>query len=316
MTPFDLHKGLLRVRRAEELIAALYKQQEMRTPVHSSLGQEAVSVGVCAALTLPQDVVFASHRSHAPYLACGGSFEALAAELYGRETGCSRGRGGSVHLTSREHGFVASSAILGEMIAVATGAALAFKMNGEERVAVSFFGDAAMEEGIAYESFNFAVLNKLPVIFICENNGYSTESPLSKRFPEGTELTDRAVMFRVGALKCDGNDVAEVYETTQRAVRYAKQGQPMFIEAMTYRWLEHVGPYTDHEQGRTYRSLEEVQARQARDPILISADNLDAAEMREIAEYDVALQSELKESAERARNAPSPDKSTLFQNVW
>jgi len=137
-----LHRQLLRVRHGEQLLARLYKDQGMRTPTHFGLGQEAVAVGVCAALGA-EDVVYSHHRSHNHYLAKGGDFEALAAELYGRETGCSGGRGGSVHLTARDVGFIASSAILGEMVAVATGSALAFKMGGESRVAVSFFGEAA-----------------------------------------------------------------------------------------------------------------------------------------------------------------------------
>ncbi len=316
MTPLLLHRELLRVRRAEELLATLYKRQEMKTPTHFSIGEEAIPVGVCAALARTKDVVFTHHRSHGAYLAMGGSFEALAAELYGRETGCSRGRGGSVHLTHCSTGFIASSAILGEMIAVATGAALAFKMNGEKRVAVCFFGEAACEEGVFYESLNFASVRKLPVLYVCANNSYSTESPLSVRQPEGTELCDRAVMFRVGAFKVDGNDVAEVHKTAHKALAYVRAGQPCFIEAETYRWLEHVGPNLDHETpGRTYRDKDEWDAWQQHDPLDVSADAL-SGDWKVLKAMDEEITAELQAAAERAYAAPMPDKSTLFQNVW
>ncbi len=317
MKAAELHQGLLKVRRAEELLSSLYKNQEMRTPTHFGIGQEAVAVGVCAALDHTRgDVVFTHHRSHNHYLAMGGDFEALCAELYGRETGCSRGRGGSVHLTYRSTGFIASSAILGEMIAVATGAALSFKMDGKDSVAVCFFGEAAMEEGIAYESMNYASLMKLPVLFVCENNGYSTESPLSTRQPEGTELTDRAVMFRVGGMKADGNDVADVYATTHKALKHVRSGQPVFLECQTYRWLEHVGPNYDHEMNRTYRSKAELEEWQQRDPLKISDDNLSPKEQDQMERYDVQLQADLRAAAERAYAAPKPDRSTLFENVY
>ncbi len=314
-TPLQLHRELIRIRRSEELLASLYKGQQMATPMHSSLGQESIAVGVCAALNLTKDVVFASHRSHAPYLACGGSFEALAAELYGRETGCSRGRGGSVHLTARDHGFIMSSAILGQSIAVAAGAALAFKMNGEKRVAACFFGEAACEEGIWAETLNFAATNKLPLLLICENNGYSTESPLKVRQPEGTVLCDRALMFHVAASQVDGNDVQAVYASAQKALGYVRSGQPVMIEAETYRWLEHVGPNLDHESGRTYRTKDEWDQWQNHDPITISAENL-TKHAKEIEKYDAEIQAELKAAAQRAYAAPMPDKATLFEGVW
>ncbi len=317
MTPLELHRELLRLRRSEELLASLYRQQEMRTPTHFGIGEEAISVGVCAALNLPHDAVFTHHRSHLAYLACGGSFEALCAELYGRETGCSRGRGGSVHLTSREHGFIASSAILGEMIAVATGAAWAFKMNHEDRVAVCFFGEGAADEGILYESMNFASLNKLPVLFVCANNKYATESPLSARMAADADLIDRAETFGIDAFEVNGNDVGEVYETTQRALQHVREGQPCFLECATYRWLEHVGPNYDFEMNRTYRSRDELEEWQAlRDPIVLSAENLTVSEFDSLDVMDAEIQAELKAAADRAYAAPKPDRSTMFVNVW
>src|SRR5574337_1097109 len=172
-----LLREMMRIRRVAETLADLYKEQEMRTPTHFSIGQEAVAVGVCAVLER-DDVVYSGHRCHAHYLAKGGDLAAMVAEIYGRETGCAKGRGGSVHLNDPSVEMVASSAILGQTMAVAVGSALAFKMDGVPRVAVTFFGDGAIEEGIFHESMNFAVVKRLPVLFVCENNGYSTHTPL------------------------------------------------------------------------------------------------------------------------------------------
>ncbi len=317
-SPLDLHRDLLRLRRGEELLARLYKQQEMRTPTHFGIGQEAISVGVCAALDLTKDAVFTHHRSHLAYLGCGGSFEQLAAELYGRETGCARGRGGSVHLTAREHGFVASSAILGQMIAVATGAALAFKMDKQDRVAVCFFGEGACEEGIFYEAMNYAAINHLPVIFVCENNLYATESPLDVRQPRGTDLRDRAFAFKFHAERIDGNDVLAVQRAAIQARRWALNNQPVFLECETYRHLEHVGPNYDHEAGRTYRNEEELRRWQARDPLKISAHALitsGGADASGLEFIDQTISQELVLAAKRAHAAPAPDRSTLLENV-
>ncbi len=164
-----LHHDLLRVRLTEETLASRYKEQEMRTPAHFGTGQEAVAVGVCRALR-NEDVIYSHHRCHNHYLAKGGSIYELAAELYGRADGCSGGRGGSVHLTAPDKGVVATSAILGEMTAVAVGAALSFKMDRSDRVSVTFFGEGAMDEGAFYEALNYAAIKKLPVLFACENN--------------------------------------------------------------------------------------------------------------------------------------------------
>ena len=171
-----LLQDMIRIRRTEETLAELYPAQEMRTPTHFSIGQEAVAVGVCA--TLQQtDAIYSGHRCHAHYLAKGGDLVGMVAELYGKETGCARGRGGSVHLNDPAAGVLASSAILGETMAVAVGSALAFEMDGLPRVAVSFFGDGDREEGIFHEALNFAVVKKVPVLFVCENNGFSTHTP-------------------------------------------------------------------------------------------------------------------------------------------
>lgn len=316
--PLDLHKSLLRLRRGEELLARLYASGEMKTPTHFSTGQEAISVGVVAALDLTKDTCVTHHRSHAAFLACNGDFYKLAAELYGRADGCSKGRGGSVHLTSRETGFLASSAILGEMIAVAVGCALSFKMDKKDSIAVCFFGEACFEEGIIYEAMNFASIHRLPVLFVCENNGYSTESPLSTRQLADTNLRMRAAYFGLEAGYVDGNRAEQVYNIALTMVEKVRQGNPAYLEAHTYRWLEHVGCNYDHNLGRTYRSKAEWDAWQLKCPVKRSYENLISLgySPEELSALDHDIQSELVEQALRAREAPFPEKSDLMQNVW
>ncbi|MCA3262826.1 MAG: thiamine pyrophosphate-dependent dehydrogenase E1 component subunit alpha [Telmatospirillum sp.] len=314
-----LYRRLSYIRQAESLLVRLYKEQQMRTPTHFGIGQEAVAVGVCGALR-QGDVVYTHHRSHNHYLAQGGDFFALASELYGRSTGCSEGRGGSVHLTARESGFIASSAILGEMVAVAAGSALAFKIDGETRVAVSFFGDATCEEGVFYETLNYAAIHKLPVLLVCENNLYSTESSLSVRQPPGTDLCARARAFGLSALSVDGNDVEAVYNAAEEILQNIRAGVgPTFLECRTYRWLEHVGPNYDHDMGRTYRQRAELEEWMARCPVKRCAAKLmesQAISEQEIARIEADFDAELEAAAAKARQQPFPDASDLFRNVW
>lgn len=312
-----MHRDLLKIRWTEETIARRYSLQEMKTPIHLGVGQEAVAVGICRALE-PGDVAYSHHRSHNHYLAMGGSVRELAAELHGRATGCSRGKGGSVHLTARNKGFIASSAILGETVACAVGSALAFKMDGKPNVAVTFFGDATCEEGIFYESMNFAATKKLPVLFVCENNLYSTESPLSVRQPEQTELTRRAEAFHLKAYKSDGNKVEEVYRIAREALADARSGQPVFVELMTYRWREHVGPHFDHELGRSYRSRAELEAWQNRCPINWSASRLQTlgiSTKAELDELEQRIKSEINVFFESVRDDPWPEVGELMTQV-
>jgi pyruvate dehydrogenase E1 component alpha subunit len=314
----SLHQGLLKVRLTEELLAQRYREQEMRTPAHFGSGQEAVAVGVCHALR-NDDVVFTHHRSHNHYLAKGGSAYELAAELYGRADGCSGGRGGSVHLTAPEVGFIASSAILGETTSVAVGAALAFKMDNVDRVAVTFFGEGAMDEGSFYESINYASIKKLPVLFVCENNLYATESPLSVRQATGTDLCERVRSFKVSAKRIDGNDVLEVFQTTQSILEELRAGKgPYFLECMTYRWREHVGPFFDHELKRNYRTREEVEGWIARCPVARSGERMvqsGVATKTQVDAWYKEMEQKTAADIERARNAPWPDVSTLFDLV-
>jgi len=314
-----LYRNMLRVRNAEETLAALYREKEMRTPTHFGVGQEGVAVGVCDAL-LPGDVVYTHHRCHTHYLAKGGSLLGLVAELYGREDGCSRGRGGSVHLTDRSVGLMGSSPILGQGVALAVGSALAFRMDGASTVAVSFFGEGTCDEGVVYESFNYASVNQLPVLLVCENNFYATESPLETRQPPGTQLCDRARAFQINAEKVDGNDVVAVYQAAQRALARIRAGEgPQFLECETYRWLEHVGPMFDHELSRTYRSREEVEAWMQRCPVKRAETRLlsrGLATQASLDQWRREAVDEMTAVVAQAKASPWPDPSTLFENVY
>jgi TPP-dependent pyruvate/acetoin dehydrogenase alpha subunit len=309
--PLDLERRLLRemirIRMVEETIADLYPEGQMRTPTHFSIGQEAVAVGVCAALRR-DDVVYSGHRCHAHYLAKGGDLLGMVAELHGRETGCARGRGGSVHLNDPDAGLVASSAILGQTMATAVGSALAFAMDGLDRVAVTFFGDGTVEEGIFHESLNFAVVKRLPVLFVCENNGYSTHTRLEVRQPVSVSIHARAGSYGMVSARVDGNDVFAVFAAAREAVERLRRGEgPSFLECMTYRWREHVGPLWDYDKG--YRTKAEVDAWIARCPIKRATERLVAeglCSMEEVERAERDCREEVNRAVAAAKAAPFP----------
>lgn len=316
----NLLRAMLRIRRTEEILADLYKaEQQMRTPVHFGIGQEAVAVGVCSALRR-DDVIYSHHRCHTHYLAKGGDLPGMVAELYGKVTGCSGGRGGSVHLNDWEAGVVATSAILGETVPVAVGSALAFKMDKVERVAVTFFGDAVFEEGVIYESLNYAALNGVPVLFCCENNLYSTETPLSARRKQGSEFAERVKSFGISTQVVDGNDVAVVREAAENAISRLRRGDgPAYLECMTYRWREHVGPLFDADAGRDYRSKAELADWMERCPLLTSAGRVTDAGVLTPAEYDAwtkEIDAEVGAAIDAAKSAPWPATDTLLRGIY
>lgn len=310
-------RGMMRIRIAEESLADLYQEQEMRTPTHFSIGQEGVAVGVCSALER-DDVVYSGHRCHAQYLAKGGALEPMVAELYGKQTGTAHGRGGSVHLSEPDVGFIASSAILGQTMAVAAGSAWAFKMDGSRRVAVCFFGDGAIEEGIFHETLNFASIKQLPVIFVCENNGYSTHTPLDVRQPRGVTIWERARSYQIASSFADGNDVFAVRRAAEAAVAWARAGNgPYFLEFRTYRWREHVGPNWDYEAG--YRTKAEVDAWIERCPIKAATRAVLAAGLStegEIDQWRQAIQREVDAAVHAAKAAPFPSVEHLLDGTY
>jgi len=313
----NLHRQMLRIRMLDEKIVDLYAEQEMRCPVHLSIGQEAPPVGVCAHLC-PDDYVMSAHRAHGHYLAKGGNLKAMVAELYGKASGCTSGIGGSMHLLDLEAGFLGAVPIIGSTIPISVGAAWGAVLRHESRVVVSFFGEAAVEEGVFHEAINFASVKKLPVIFVCENNLYSVYSPLPVRRAEGHEVVEVARGHGVSAWQADGNDVVAVYSLAKEAIARARAGMgPSFLELMTYRWREHCGPNYDNDIG--YRTSAEFEEWKKNCPILRIEDSLreDGALTEELKlQVQTELQTEINEAFQSAKEAPFPEANKLMENVY
>lgn len=252
----NLLYDMMRIRQVQLAIEARYMENEMNTPVHLCIGQEAVAVGVCANLK-KSDYINSNHRGHGHYLAKGGSLRSLIAELYGRDSGCSKGRGGSMHLVDTSIGHYGSSSIVGGGIPIGTGMGLAIKMKKKKSVSVIFFGDGAADEGVLYESINFAVLKKLPVLFILENNQYSVCSNVSARQTGDNvfhAMPSRLLMTNI----VNGNHVIDVYRAAHQAVNRARKGLgPSLIECRTYRIRGHAGCEIQDISG--YRPVEEIE---------------------------------------------------------
>lgn len=262
---FLLFKELLYIRRVEEKIVELYPEQEMRCPIHLSIGQEAIAVGVCKNLE-KEDLVFSNHRSHAHYLAKKGDLNKFFAEIYGCFAGCCKGRGGSMHLVDLSVGFVCSTPIVAGTIPLAVGAAFNFfYKNIDNHIAVVFFGDGATEEGVFQESINFAKLKNLPILFVCENNLYSVYTHLRERQPE-RKISDLVKAHGLEVCEADGNNVVEVYDKSKKLIeKIKKSGGPAFMELTTYRWREHCGPNYDNNLG--YRTEKEFLEFKSKDPL-------------------------------------------------
>ncbi|MDD5773379.1 MAG: thiamine pyrophosphate-dependent dehydrogenase E1 component subunit alpha [bacterium] len=262
-----IYKTMLRIRICEESLVPYILNSEIKCPVHLCSGQEAVAAGVCAAIT-SKDNIFGNHRSHGHFLAQGGKIKDLIAEIFGKESGCSRGRGGSMHICDPSVGMLGSAPIVAGTISLAVGCALASKIRKTNNVTISFFGDGATGEGVLYESLNFASLKKLPVIFACENNLYSTHLSI-KECRARNNIFEIGKHFGIPGFRIDGNDVLKVYAAAKKAVNFCKNGQgPVFLEFMTYRLRGHVGA-DDNVQGvhTDIRPLNEIKKWKKKDPI-------------------------------------------------
>lgn len=310
------YRSMLRIRRVEERIAERYAEQEMRCPVHLSIGQEAAAVGACLALA-PGDQLVSTHRCHGHYLAKGGDLNAMIAEIYGRATGCCGGRGGSMHLFDDAAGVLCSVPIVGSSIALGVGAALHFKQAGQAQVCMVFLGDGALEEGVFHEAANLAVVQRLPVVFFVENNLYSVYTQLRERQP-ARPLWQLGAAHAMPVLEADGNDVLGVQRVSQEATERARRGAgPTMIVVDTYRFREHCGPSYDDELG--YRPAGELAGFEARCPVErvrakltchhgFTAERLAGLERELAAEIDAAFAA--------ARSAPFPAKSSVAERVY
>ena len=312
-----LLREMERIRLVEEAIADRYPKQQMRCPVHLSIGQEAPAAGVCSALRA-DDQAMSGHRSHAHYLAKGGNLGAMIAEMHGRVTGCCGGRGGSMHLIDRAAGFVGAVPIVGSTIPIATGLAFADKLRGRDRVTVAFLGDAATEEGVFHESINFAQLHRLPIVYVCENNLYSVYSPMRVRQSDTRAIHQIAAGHGLLTRQGDGNDVLAVHDLTSAAAAHARSGAgPVFLELATYRWREHCGPGWDNNIG--YRSEDEYEAWRALDPIAALQRRLtEAGAFDPVAHAHTVevIQNEIDRAFAAALAAPFPASASMEQHVY
>lgn len=305
---------MIRIRQIEEAIAFRYKEDEMKTPVHLMIGQEATVVAACSQMTR-EDKVFCSHRTHGVYLAKGGDVKAMMLELYGRVGGCSGTRGGSMHLIDKKVGIDGVSAIVGGIVPIATGASFAHK--GKNILTTVFFGDAAIEEGVVSESFNMAALWKLPIVFFCENNFYSVCTPLHQRQLQES-LIEKARAQGVYSIKIDGNNVYEVMAAVKEAKDRALKGEgPTFIEAVVYRWLAHGGSEDDTWTG--YRTENEVKNWKNICPIKTFEKFLlkhKVITQEEIQELWRSEKERIDRLIEEVRKAPIPDVSEVLEYVY
>jgi pyruvate dehydrogenase E1 component alpha subunit len=314
-----LYRTMVRIRLVEESLVDPILKGEVRCPCHLYSGQEAIAAGISASLN-KNDYVFGNHRSHGHYLAKGGDMFEMVAEIYGLEAGCSRGRGGSMHLIAPEVGMMGAAPIVAGTISLAMGAALASAIRQDKRVAVTFFGDGATGEGVLYECLNFAGLKKLPLLFVCENNFYATHMPIRECRVENS-------IFKVGEPFCipsfevDGNDVLQVYEIAKKAIDQCRKGQgPVLMECLTYRFRGHVGP-DDNIQGdhTDIRSPEEVASWLQKDPISRFEDyllKLKLLDWQTIEDINREAEMEVSQAHALARRSPLPDRKDLAEYVF
>jgi acetoin:2,6-dichlorophenolindophenol oxidoreductase subunit alpha len=306
----DFFREMLLIRRFEEKVEERFRAGELPGFLHVAIGQEAVAVGVCRALE-ERDVMASTHRAHGHTLARGTPPNALMAELYGKVEGCSHGYGGSMHLYDVERGNLGANAVVGGGLPGITGAALAFKLRGEDRVALAFFGDGATNIGTFHEALNLAQLWHVPAVFVCENNHWAESTPARQHLPI-QDLEQRAVAYGMASLKVDGQDVEAVYAVARRAVDHARGGGgPVFLLCETYRL---VGHYVGDPQ--VYRSKEEIQrVRETEDPIDKLRERLGLSD-EEYDEIDREIVQVVEDSVEFAKNGTDPRPEDALKNVY
>lgn len=311
-----LYQKMVEIRLFEERIQDLYARGLVPGSVHLYIGQEAIAAGVCANLR-KEDYITSTHRGHGHLIAKGADLRLMMAELFGKKTGYCKGKGGSMHMADLEVGILGSNGIAGGGIPLAVGAGLSIKMKGTDQVAVCFFGDGASNNGTFHESLNFASVHQLPVIFICENNLYGI-SVSQKQHQAIKDISVRSLAYNMPGVTIDGNDVLMVYQTSYRAIERARRrGGPTLIECKTYRWRGHYEG--DPNQGRRYRTLEEIQAWMKKCPIkrfekrLMDQKILNKDKIRDIREE---IGKRIEEAVMFATQSPYPDSQELLEDVY
>ncbi len=310
-------EDMIRIRVVEEVIADMVRAGDVKCPAHLTIGQEATAVGIAANLR-KTDRAFGCHRSHGHYLAMGGSVQGIMDEVLGKATGCSKGMGGSMHLFAQDIGFYGSVPIVAGTVPLAVGAGLAAKKDGKGDIGIAFFGDGACEEGVVHESLNMAATLDIPVLFVVENNLFSSHMDIHLRQP-----TDRVARFaeanHVESVTVDGNDLVAVIEESGRLIESMRRDpRPAFVEAITYRWRGHVGPNEDIDVGLR-RSMDELKAWKGRDPVNRLA--LSMFERGDFTQSDLdamtaAVRAEVEDARKKAYDAPWPEEKTLLEAVY
>lgn len=312
----ELYQSLYLIRAAEEAIRREYPKDEMKTPMHLAIGAEAIAVGVCAALGA-QGQIFGTYRSHALYLAKTGETNKFFAELYGKATGVAKGKAGSMHLSSSSHGYMGSSAVVATSIPPAVGAAFVNKRKKNKKIVATFFGDGALDEGAFWESINLACAIRVPVMFVCEDNGLAIHTSADIRHGY-TSIADIISQFDCTVFRDESaTDAKHVYEMTKKAIASIyTTGKPAFLYLRYYRYLEHVGINEDFNAG--YRSRKELEEWMAKDPIATHRSKLLAQGMSEkiITSTEKKIDDQITASIDWAHNAPFPDKRELYTDIY
>jgi pyruvate dehydrogenase E1 component alpha subunit len=309
----SLYRKMLLIRQFEQRVKYLFLEGIMPGTIHQYIGQEAIAVGVCSALEA-DDVITSTHRPHGHAIARGLTVESIMHELFGRTTGCCRGRGGSMHVGDLEKGMVPAIAIVGGGVPIATGLALAFKMKKEPRVAVCFMGDGAVNEGAFHEAVNMGAIWSLPVVYVIENNRYGASTPIVQTV-RLEKLSDRAAAYGIPGITIDGNDVLGVYETAREAIARARAGEgPTLIEALTYRLTGH-----SRRDPCNYQPEEERAQAQKREPIGRLAERMLSEGVADQAGLDAIQQdvdAEVERAVESAMAAPEPAPEDALEGLF
>lgn len=310
----ELYRKMYLIRRSEENIRAAYSEDEMKTPMHMSMGSEAINVGVCHALKM-SDQVFGTYRSHALYLAKTDNLYNFFAEMYGKNTALLKGIGGSMHLCDPKKGFMGTSAIVASSISVAVGAAFANKVKGNGKVVVTFFGDGATDEGTFWESINVAALMRIPVIFVCEDNSLAVHTHLRQRkgYKDICKIINK---FKCNVLKNDSTNVEYIYHLAAKAIKSTRlTNTPCFIHLKYYRYLEHVGINEDFDAG--YRSREEFVSWYKKDPIILQRARLKKIGVSEnrIIKMEGKVDHEIDVVMNRVKREPFAKEEELYEEV-
>jgi pyruvate dehydrogenase E1 component alpha subunit len=320
LNDFDLlsfYKVALRIRQVEQEIARRYPEGEMRCPVHLSIGQESPSA-LFSLIQETSDTAISTHRAHAHYLAKNGNLNKMIAEIYGKVTGCSKGRGGSMHLVDLAVNFLGSSAIVGNSIPIGVGSAYAHKLMNSNAVSFIFLGDGAVEEGSFYESANFAAVHKLPAVFVCENNFYSVYTDLQPRQPLNRSISNLAKAIGLNAASVDSFGYEQSFEVFRDLTNYARTGNgPVFIELFTYRTLEHCGPFDDDDLNYRLKSeLDELKNKDVLAQVETELVTKNLIGLTEIERIKAAQLNEIKIAFSRAQEDPFPKLSDILDGVY